>query len=425
MDINLDQKLEPGVLRIFRIFIGLRAAVVGNSILFLAIISEWKIDASVLPLIIFVIIDSVLLFLYLVIPKIFTIMKRWYLPIALIWATIGPMLQMYIGFILADSTPIQQSMFFMTPFPFLVIFIPFIIIAWQYPWKYVLRFCLSILFYDVIFFIQVFTRSPENALIVLGISIIRTMIFLLVGKMISNLVSVQREQRARLTEANENLTHLAATLEQLTVSRERNRMARELHDILAHTLSGIAVEVEGARAIIEINPEESAALLDQSLFAIRQGLFETRRALQSLRSSPLEDLGLGLSIKNLVENIPNQKHINVHVNVDDRIQGFSADVEQCFYRIAQEGISNIVSHSQATDMSVALVLEDQQLILRIEDNGIGFDINEENKKADTDLKFGLLGMRERANMIHATIGMESKPGVGTKIELIYGQKNAE
>ena len=422
---SIDQKIEPGVLRIFRIFIGLRAAVVANSILFLAIISEWKIDAGVLPIIGFVIIDSFLLFLYLVIPKIFTILKRWYLPIALIWATIGPMAQMYIGFVLADTTPIQQSMFFMTPLPFLVIFIPFIIIAWQYPWKYVLRFCIAILFIDAVFVIQVYARSPENALIVLGISIIRTMIFLLVGKMITNLVSVQREQRARLTEANENLTHLAATLEQLTVSRERNRMARELHDILAHTLSGIAVEVEGARAILDINPAETAVLLDQSLFAIRQGLFETRRALQSLRSSPLEDLGLGLSIKNLVENIPNQKHLNVHMNVDDRIQGFSADVEQCFYRVAQEGISNIVSHSQAKDISVELVLEDQQLILRIEDNGIGFDANEESENADTDLKFGLLGMRERADMIHAIIKIESNPGFGTKIELVYGKKNAE
>ena len=144
----------------------------------------------------------------------------------------------------------------------------------------------------------------ETALLrsLLGILFIQIVAFLLVGHMLGNLVKVQREQRQRLTEANARLAQHASTVEQLTISQERNRLARELHDVLAHTLSGVAVELEGLRATMQRDPEQATALLNHSLQAIREGLTETRRALQELRAKPLEDLGLALAIQTLAES---------------------------------------------------------------------------------------------------------------------------
>ena len=104
-----------------------------------------------------------------------------------------------------------------------------------------------------------------------------------------------------LREANANLTHYASTLEQLTVSRERNRLARELHDTLAHSLTAISVSLETAKAYFDIDQAKSRELLDKSLDATRLGVDETRRALKALRSSSLEDMGLGLAIQRAAE----------------------------------------------------------------------------------------------------------------------------
>ena len=102
-----------------------------------------------------------------------------------------------------------------------------------------------------------------------------------------------------MREANANLTHYASTLEQLTVSRERNRLARELHDTLAHSLTALSVSLETVKAYFDIDREKTREMIDISLKSTRKGVDETRRALKSLRSSDLEDLGPGLAIQRI------------------------------------------------------------------------------------------------------------------------------
>ena len=96
----------------------------------------------------------------------------------------------------------------------------------------------------------------QNIFVFFFIAIIRTISFIAVGVFISLLVARLREQRESLREANANLTHYASTLEQLTVSRERNRLARELHDTLAHSLTAISVSLETAKAYFDIDPDQ-------------------------------------------------------------------------------------------------------------------------------------------------------------------------
>ncbi|HMB22899.1 MAG TPA: sensor histidine kinase, partial [Anaerolineales bacterium] len=255
--------------------------------------------------------------------------------------------------------------------------------------------------------------------ILLGILFIQLVAFLLVGHMLGNLLRIQREQRKHLVQANERLAQHASTVEQLTLSRERNRLARELHDVLAHTLSGVAVELEGLRAIMPHSSEQATALLNHSLRAIREGLTETRRALQELRAKPLDDLGLALAIRTLAESYAGKSDVQLELDIDWDLGTYPDEIQQTVYRIAQEALANIVDHSHAGHAQVSLKREGNLLRLVLQDDGCGFDPN----AIEPELHYGLLGMQERAKMVAGNLSIESQAGKGTRVSFEYGSKS--
>jgi signal transduction histidine kinase len=235
----------------------------------------------------------------------------------------------------------------------------------------------------------------------LSILFIEVVAFLLVGHMIASLVSVQREQRQRLTEANIRLAQHASTLEQLTVSRERNRLARELHDTLAHSLSGVAVQLEALDTLLEDGSSEVKALLRQTLSTTRSGLNETRRA---LRAGPLDDPGLALALRNLAESVASRGSLKLSLDIQDPLENLSPELEQGIYRVAQEALENVTRHAQASDLQVHLSQSTDCLELTISDNGRGFDLSDVNLSD----QFGIRGMRERTEMLAGQLEMESQ-----------------
>jgi signal transduction histidine kinase len=236
--------------------------------------------------------------------------------------------------------------------------------------------------------------------------------FIAVGVFISLLVARLREQRESLSEANANLSHYASTLEQLTVSRERNRLARELHDTLAHSLTAISVSLETAKAYFEIDPAKARDFIDKSLESTRTGVDETRRALKALRSSALEDMGLGLAVQRAAESAATRFHLNLTLDLKNPMPSLSPDVEQTIYRIAQESIENIVNHSHAKNFSVRLE-SNERITLIIQDDGVGFDLHSKESTGH----FGLVGMRERAELAGGKLKIESEKGKGTQVVL--------
>jgi signal transduction histidine kinase len=250
------------------------------------------------------------------------------------------------------------------------------------------------------------------------IAIIRTISFIAVGVFISLLVSRLRGQSESLREANANLTHYASTLEQLTVSRERNRLARELHDTLAHSLTAISVSLETAKAYFDIDSNKTRELLDKSLDATRTGVDETRRALKALRSNALEDMGLGLAIQRMAETAAARSRLTLKVDLQDPMPSLSPDVEQTIYRVVQESIENIVKHSQAKSFSVRLENDGHVTTLTIEDDGLGFDPRGEKSTGH----FGLMGMRERAELAGGKLKVKSPVLSASKDEKEKGTK---
>ena len=410
---------EPGIIKTFRLFTGVRLALVVFSILRYFLVGG-STTLEKWPYLAFMVLDAGLLLIYLSLPRLSQFLKGVYLPIGIFLATIGPMLELHlVSNWFAGSAP-DRAAFILLLQPILVLFIPLIIIGWRYTMRAVVFFSGLTFLLDIILVLGAFKRSGGLDFLspILGVAFLRTVLFLFIGNMVANLMKTQVEQHRRLAEANERLAQYASTLEQLTISRERNRMARELHDVLAHTMSGVAVELEGVRAKLRVDPDYAEVLLGQSLQAVREGLTETRRALQALRATPLEDLGLGLAIRNLGESIAGQAGLQTDFHINNDLRDFPAEVQQCFYRVAQESFTNIAAHSQARNVQVSLMKDGNGLKLAIRDDGIGFDEN----AIDLNQKYGLLGMRERVEMIKGDLSIVSQPGSGTQILLTYGGK---
>jgi signal transduction histidine kinase len=292
-----------------------------------------------------------------------------------------------------------------------VLFVALALVAWEYQLPHVILFSvattaleLGLIAFSVIAF--------QSIYVFLFIAIIRTITFIATGIFLSLLVTRLREQQGSLREANANLTHYASTLEQLTVSRERNRLARELHDTLAHSLTAISVSLETAKAYFDIDSQKSYALIEKSLEATRTGVDETRRALKALRSSALEDMGLGPAIKQAAESAASRFHLDFEVGLPDPMPSLSPDVEQTIYRITQEALENITNHSRAKKFSIRLE-SNARTTLTIQDNGIGFDM----RSREASGHFGLVGMRERAELAGGKLKIESEKGKGTKVVL--------
>ncbi len=294
---------------------------------------------------------------------------------------------------------------------FPVLFVALVLVAWEYDLLRVILFSLgtTILELGLIYFISIDSR---NILVFLFIAIIRTISFITVGVFISLLVTRLREQSESLRAANANLAHYASTLEQLTVSRERNRLARELHDTLAHSLTAISVSLETAKAYFEIDISKARDLVESSLQATHLGVDETRRALKALRSSALEDLGLRLAIQRVAESAAARFHLELTLALQEPLPSLSPDVEQTIYRIAQEAIENIVNHSRAKKFSVSLA-GSEHIKLVIQDDGIGFDAMSTVSAGH----FGLMGLRERAELAGGKLNIISEKGQGTQVVL--------
>jgi signal transduction histidine kinase len=164
------------------------------------------------------------------------------------------------------------------------------------------------------------------------------------------------------------------------------------------------------------DPEQATALLDHSLRAIREGLTETRRALKELRAKPLEDLGLALAVRTLAESYAGRSDVHLELDIDHDFGDTPAEVQQSVYRIAQEALANVADHAQAQTVRVELKQDRGRIQLIIRDDGCGFDPG----SSEHENHYGLLGMRERAEMIDGELSVESQIGKGTQVTFRSG-----
>jgi signal transduction histidine kinase len=345
-------------------------------------------------------------------PWVLNRLGRAFLPFMIVFACAFPTIanQIAIRYLFAGPLPTPEAMLSRTG-PFLLSGL--LLVAWQYRLRQVLMFSLAIALVNVAI-LWAFVPDNKDAFSA-GLFAIMTQVvgFLVVGFFISVMVGWLRNQRRALEEANLKLSNYARTLEDLAASRERNRIAQELHDTLSHTLSGLSVQLETMKAYWDVDPATARRRLDKSLTAARSGLEETRRVLTALRARPLEDLGLAPAIKQMAEDAASRAGIALDLAISDPVPVLSPDTEQCVFRVAQEAITNVLKHSSARTLTVSLGLEENKVRLTVHDDGVGFDVN----AIDGNGHFGLRGMKERVESIKGKLSITSQPENGTTVQL--------
>ncbi len=417
---------EPGFVQAYRLFVVVRILfwiVIGPILVVFELAANPELtpgQASGMPLVerftmpsvAPVLAVEVALLVLLVVPQVRRL-RSWFVPLTLL-VGLGPLLLGYFWW--PSENPLQ------TPFA-MFFFVMLVLIAWQYGYRFVLLFVFALSVYQSWLF-MVPASVPWTAWF--GWLLLQGAMMLLVGYVTATFVTVQREQRHALAEAYEQqafiarrLQRHAATVEELAISRERNRLSRELHDTLAHSLSAVTVQLEAARSLWDGSPDKARRMVEQADEAARSGLTEARRALQALRASPLADLGLALAVEDLAETAAQRAGARLDLHIQAKLGGeLSHAVEQGTYRIAQEMLENVVQHAGATSISVSLEEREGRLELCVEDDGQGIDLDAATAPAAADRdRLGIRGMRERATLIGGKLEISGRPGLGTRVTL--------
>jgi PAS domain S-box-containing protein len=224
-------------------------------------------------------------------------------------------------------------------------------------------------------------------------------------KKAEELAERQRAEQAR----TELLTRLVFVQED-----ERRRIAREMHDQFGEQLTTLARRIDGLKEFAESQPGLVAVI--ESLEAVsRQIDRDVNHLVWQLRPTALDDLGLRAALANYVKDWSQRVRVHAELHssglLDDRLP---SETETTLYRIAQEALTNVARHSRATSVDVILERRGDQVVLIVEDNGVGFDPGRSSSRRPG---FGLLGMKERAALVGATLQIESQPGKGTTVLL--------
>jgi signal transduction histidine kinase len=212
-----------------------------------------------------------------------------------------------------------------------------------------------------------------------------------------------------LGDAYRKLRDYAAKVEDLATIKERNRLAREIHDSLGHYLTVVNVQIEAARAVLDSDRPRALDGLRKAQLLTQEGLAEVRRSVAALRASPTESRPLPEALAELVDEC-RAAGIDTKLTVNNDPRALTPQAELTLYRAAQEGLTNVRKHARASRAHVTLEYgTDQRTRLVVEDNGVGGN--------ETDGGFGLLGVRERAQLLGGEVRVSSAPGQGLRLEV--------
>jgi two-component system sensor histidine kinase UhpB len=189
---------------------------------------------------------------------------------------------------------------------------------------------------------------------------------------------------------------------------ERQRIARELHDEVGQTLTGVMLQVESLAAVI---PGDLREQLDELRETARHGTEEVRRIARRLRPEALDDLGLQSALSALASRISEQAHLDISRHLDPRL-ALSPQQELVVYRVAQEALTNVARHADAEHVELRLERADPHAVLIVRDDGKGLE------PVDLTSSHGIRGMRERAMLIDAQLAIGRGKGRGTEVKLI-------
>lgn len=202
--------------------------------------------------------------------------------------------------------------------------------------------------------------------------------------------------------------HASARMALSIQEAERQRVARELHDEIGQTLTAMLLQIE---AIAHDVPQHLRDELDHLRETARSGAEDVRRISRRLRPEALEELGLRSALLSLSETTAEQAHLRVQAQIPRELPSLNREQELVVYRIAQEALTNVARHAEATHVQLSVTTDATTILLAVSDDGRGF---ETDRPVDAH---GLRGMQERAMLIGASLTISSRPRDGTRVTL--------
>lgn len=209
-----------------------------------------------------------------------------------------------------------------------------------------------------------------------------------------------------LSEANQHLREYAMAIEELAISKERNRLAREIHDGLGHYLTTIHMQIQAAKAVMLTQPERSQQALDTAQKMTHEALADVRRSVAALRAPLEEELPLPDQLHDLLKSYEGTG-LQPDIKVIGSPHSLPPQVQLTLYRAVQEGLNNTSKHAQATQIWITLDYSvPQKVYLMVCDNGLG-----KNAERGNGGGFGLMGLQERAHLLKGEFRvLESQTG---------------
>ncbi len=201
-----------------------------------------------------------------------------------------------------------------------------------------------------------------------------------------------------------------------TVHDERTRIARELHDTLEQEITGIAMHIDAATAILRQSPDTARQSLDTARLLLDRSRTESRRSIWELRSTALEQGGLAAAFEEQVSESRRERGPQIDLLIDGPPRRLPAKVEIHLFRIGNEALANAIKHASARRVSVRLQFDEDAVSVDVEDDGAGFELPVNG--AAHNGHFGLLGMKERAAKIQARFEIDSIRGRGTRVTAV-------
>lgn len=238
-------------------------------------------------------------------------------------------------------------------------------------------------------------------------------------------VLIQDEYREReriqslndqLESANERLKAYAAEAEKLAETRERNRLAREIHDTLGHVLTGIVAGLDACITMIDMSPEATKRQLEKIRDVARQGITDVRRSVSRLRPDALEKLTLENAIVKMLEDL--SAAAGTEIQLDNQVHPlrFHEDEEEAVYRVVQEASTNSIRHGHASRIHITISKREQWLTITVKDNGSGC--------GQVESGFGLKHMQERLGLLNGTLEYDGSDGflIVARIPIRWGEE---
>jgi len=226
-------------------------------------------------------------------------------------------------------------------------------------------------------------------------------------------ITERKQAEHTLQQYTERLRALASQLAEVAET-ERQQLARELHDQVGQNLTALGINLNIIRTqMLEKAPASVLSRLDDSLSLVEQTAEQIRDVMSTLRPPVLDEYGLVAALHWYGEQYARRTNIEVLVEGEEPVPRLAARVENALFRIAQEALTNVAKHAQATQVTVAIEVQHTTLRMVVTDDGIGFD-PAHLPDPDVGRGFGLLTMKERTEAVHGDFHIESSPGSGTR-----------